>query len=142
MSAVENLEEQVRSLTELVKQLEADNQRLRETSSLEGGPGFFQHSPPQPAEVVLGQLPTERLVCVLREQKCPRFLGKMAVDNMLVEDWIGEARRSLVARAISSLEQALFLYELLDGKAKREIKFSPAADRNDPQRKSNRPSQK
>lgn len=58
----------------------------------------------------------------------------MSIDNISVEDWIEEARRSLVARPMSVHEQTLFLYDLLDGEAKREIKFSPAANRNDPQR--------
>ena len=48
----------------------------------------------------------------------------MAVDNISVEDWIEEAR------PMPLLEQALYLYDLLE--AKREIKCSP--DRNNPER--------
>ena len=126
MSSVENLEEQVRSLAELVKQLQADNQRLCDTQATE------EPAPSsRPDGVAARPTPLERLVCVPRERKCPRFSGKMAVDNISVEDWIEEARRSLTARPMPLLEQALYLYDLLDGEAKREIKFSP--DRNNPE---------
>ncbi|KAL2085708.1 hypothetical protein ACEWY4_019028 [Coilia grayii] len=130
MSSEQSLEDQVRALTELVNQLTADNQRLRggERSSTSSD------SAQVPSSNVAGVTPVERLVCVPRERKCPRFSGKMSVDNMSVQDWIEEASRSLAARPMPRLEQALFVYDLLDGEAKREIKFSPAADRNDPQK--------
>lgn len=130
MSSEESLEDQVRALTELVNQLKADNQRLSggERSSTSSASAQVVSSN------VASTTPIERLVCVPRERKCPRFSGKMSVDNMSVQDWIEEARRSLAARPMPKLEQALFVYDLLDGEAKREIKFSPTADRNDPER--------
>lgn len=130
MSSEQSLEDQVRALTELVNQLKADNQRLS------GGERSSTSSDATqvPLSNVPGTTPVERLVCVPRERKCPRFSGKMSVDNMSVQDWIEEVRRSLAARPMSKLEQALFVYDLLDGEAKREIKFSPAVDRNDPER--------
>ena len=126
----DTLEEQVRALTELVKQLQADNQQLRG----QAGPSNISDSDQDLPNNPTRPTPVERLVCVPRERKCSRFSGKMSVDNMSVEDWIEEAKRSLAVRSMSKLEQALFLYDVLDGEAKREIKFSPAADRNDPQR--------
>lgn len=124
----------MRALTELVKQLQADNQRLRETPPPGEEAGPSRQSPAQLASSVSGQALTERLVCVPRERKCPRFSGKRSVDGISVEDWIEEARRSLSARPASLLEQALFVYDLLDGEAKREVKFSPLVDRNDPEK--------
>ena len=126
----DTLEEQVRALTELVKQLQADNQQLRG----QAGPSNISDSDQDLPNNPTRPTPVERLVCVPRERKFSRFSGKMSVDNMSVEDWIEEAKRSLAVRSMSKLEQALFLYDVLDGEAKREIKFSPAADRNDPQR--------
>ena len=126
----DNLEEQVRTLTELVKELQADNQRLKG----HGGPSNTSDSDQDPPNDPTRPTAVERLLCVPRERKWSRFSGKMSVDNMSVEEWIGEAKRALAVRPMSKLEQALFLYDLLDGEAKREIKFSPAADRNDPQK--------
>lgn len=53
---------------------------------------------------------------------------------MSVQDWIEEARRSLATSPMPKLKQALFVNDLLDGVARREIKFSPTVDQNDPQK--------
>lgn len=68
-----------------------------------------------PSSNVAGTTPVERLVCVPHERKCPRFYGKMSVDNISVKGCIEEACRSLVACAMPKLEQALFVYDFLDG---------------------------
>lgn len=128
--SLESMEDQVRGLTEIISQLKAENQRLRG----QAGPSNTADLDSDPPSSFTTQTPVEHLVCVPRERKCPRFSGKMSVDNISVEDWVEEANRSLTTRRMSKLEQALFLYDLLDGEAKREIKFSPAADRNDPQK--------
>lgn len=135
MSEPESLEAQVRALTDLVKQLQADNERLRGNQpSGDGGPSVTQPSSLTATTSASGQTATERLVCLPRERKCPRFSGKRSVDNISVEDWIEEVRRSLSARPGPPLDKALFVYDLLDGEAKREVKFSPSADRNDPEK--------
>lgn len=65
--------------------------------------------------------------------KFPRSSGIMAQDHMTVEEWVEEARKSLSTQQMSLLEQATFLYDLLGGEAKREIKFISPSDRANPE---------
>lgn len=146
---------QLRALTELVQQLKADNTKLREEVTQRSAPttavsqdnlagqssaqGSTSLSSPSlipsstqdsdrltPAGVV------ERYVYIPRERKCPRFSGKLAQDTLAVEDWVEEARRHLSSRRMPRAEQALTIFDLLDGEARTEVKFRPASDRDDP----------
>ncbi|KAL2098415.1 hypothetical protein ACEWY4_007622 [Coilia grayii] len=137
-----SMEEQLRQLQERVRQLQADNDRLKVSSTPSGGGA-------EPAILVGGSLTgvnvggaatsqtsgtserPERYVYLPRERKCPRFSGKNT-DPLPIEEWVEEARRSLAVRHMSRAEQALFLYDLLDGEAKNEIRFRPSTDRVDP----------
>lgn len=56
-----------------------------------------------------------------RERKCPRFSGDIVQDGLIVEDWVEEAKKSLSVQHTSLVEQATFLFDLLDGEAKREV---------------------
>ncbi|XP_026119499.1 uncharacterized protein LOC113098681 [Carassius auratus] len=133
------MEEQLKVLTELVQQLQTDNQQLR------------QELVRRPVEVVdeaqsassrldVGARPSvnisasERYVYVPRERKCPRFSGRRSVDLLTAEDWVEEVRRSLIVRPVPVAEKALFVYDLLDGEAKAEVKFHPSSDRDDPEK--------
>ena len=127
-------EEQIKVLTELVKQLQTENTRLKdrgnETVNVEA-PGSTSHvaanrSSNSPA-------PERVYVYAPRERKCPRFAGVMVQDGLTVEDWVEEARKSLSVRQTSPAEQAAFLCDLLDGEAKREVKFGSPADRANPE---------
>lgn len=153
----EDMAAQFKALTELVKQLQADNSRLREevttmaaSSSDSVGPlgsstGQFptptipiQSGPSAPSLVnVASPTPApagvpERYVYIPRERKCPRFSGKLSSDSLTAEDWVEEARRHLSSRPMSRAEQALTVFDLLDGEARAEIKFRPVAERDEP----------
>ena len=117
-----SMEGQFRALTELVKQLQADNERLkggRPSPNEEGGERATLASGP------------ERYIYLPRERKCPRFSGQ-ATDPMPVREWVEEARRAVGGRHMSRGEQALFILDHLDGEAKKEIRFRPSTDRSNP----------
>lgn len=126
-------EDQLKALTERIQQLQADNERLRASSAAEGLAGASSvgegstESTAAPASVTRER--PERYVYLPRKRKCPRFSGK-STDILFVE----EARRSLEVCHMSRAEQALFLYDLLDGEAKNEIRFRPSSDRVDPEK--------
>ncbi|XP_076839956.1 uncharacterized protein LOC143484854 [Brachyhypopomus gauderio] len=117
------MDQQLRELREQVQQLQADNERLRAAGS---------PSSSNVAGAALEQA-VDRFVYVPRERKCPRFSGKSS-DLLWVDDWIEEARRSMEVRRMTSAEQALFLYDHLDGEAKAEIRFRSEVERKDPER--------
>lgn len=126
-----DMEEQLRVLAERVQQLQADNERLRSN----GGAGTSASGNATEGSVNLSETRgvTERYVYMPRERKCPRFSGK-PTDVLTVEDWVEEVHRSLESRHMSQIEQALFIYDQLDGEAKNEIKFRPLSERNDPKK--------
>ena len=102
-------EEQIRALTELVQQLKAENNRLKD-----GGNGTVNVEAPGPSSrVVTNNVSSDSTGRVYmyapRERKCPRFVQHTQV------------------------EQATFLCDLLDGEAKREVKFSSPTDRATPE---------
>lgn len=117
MSEPVNMEE---LLTERLQQLEADNERLRVSEMTANSVSDSVANPVQQAgssnTTDYRNPVSERYVFVPRERKCPRFSGKSS-DG------------SLESRHMSSSEQALFVYDHLDGEAKTEIKFRAVADR-------------
>lgn len=154
---VQDLAAQLKMLNELVQQLQAENAKLRAevtqappTAALTTAPVGQQPSPastssgPQSSSnsmsagsnttrsVLSGAV--ERYVYVPRERKCPRFAGKLSQDSLTVEDWVEEARRHLSLRPMSTAEQTLAIFDLLDGEARAEIKFRPASERDDPEK--------
>ena len=125
-------EEQIRALTELVQQLKAENNRLKD-----GGNGTVNVEAPGPSSrVVTNNVSSDSTGRVYmyapRERKCPRFSGDIAQDGLTVEDWVEEAKKSLSVQH-TQVEQATFLCDLLDGEAKREVKFSSPTDRATPE---------
>ncbi|KAL2094491.1 hypothetical protein ACEWY4_009210 [Coilia grayii] len=151
----EDMAAQLQALTELVKQLQADNSRLREevnkmATSTSGNAGSSDDSAgqfPTPATPILSRPPSmvdvapprptptgvaEHYVYIPRERKCPRFSGKLPPDSLTAEDWVEETRRHLSARPMSRSEQALVVFDLLDGEARAEIKFRPISERDEP----------
>lgn len=153
----EELAEQVRALKEMVQKLQSDNEQLREevnrrpahvevNSSSSPGSELGSESttfstgvasaPIQPAPTAVRSVPpsspmTGRYVFVPRERKCPRFSGKASQDSLSIEEWVEKIRRSLEARPMSCAEKTLFVFDLLDGEAKAEVKFRPARERED-----------
>lgn len=132
----QELEERVGLLMEQIKQLQADNERLRQGNvasavAVEQGESSPQESnrpEPNPQEPGSSGL---RYVYVPRERKYPRFSGSSECPS--VEEWIEEVRRCLQVRHMSIGEQAHFVYDLLDGEAKLEVKLRPATDRAKPE---------
>lgn len=136
------MEEELQEFRELVAQLRADNEPLRQEPDYipSGvGQGEASWSPARPAPVVgvppsgsdgqvTGRL-LEHLVVVPRERKCPYFNGK---SGFSVNDWIEEAQACMRARHLSASEQALFfLFDHLAGD-REEIRYRPGIDRGDP----------
>lgn len=131
------MEEELRELRELVVQLKADNERLRQESAraLPGSGASSSHAPdPElvvPPPVVLGANPSERFVFVPRDRKCPRFNGRSGIG---INDWIEEAQACIRARHLSVGEQAFFLFDHLEGEARDEIRYRPDVERGDPEK--------
>lgn len=136
-------------LRELVNQLQAENERLREaavatvtpaasTSSQEGstatapGPASATNSAGSSDPVASSNATstmTERLVYVPRERKCPMFRGRTGIS--LVE-WLEEIQSCIRVRRLPKTEQAFYIYDHLEGEAREEIKYRPRGEREDP----------
>lgn len=129
------MEEEVQQLKELVSQLRADNERLRqEQAAPTGGPGGASSSAfssPTPSAGGAAAAVTERLVVIPRDRKCPVFNGRTGIG---ITDWVEEVQACMRARHLSAADQALFIFDHLEGEAKEEIKFRSAAERGDPVR--------
>ena len=48
----------------------------------------------------------------------------------MVEEWVDEARRTFGAQHMSQSEKTLFVFDLLDGEAKAEVKLRPSGERD------------
>ena len=128
------MEEEMQQLRETVSQLKADNELLRQAraaSPLDPGESVFfpsagasQAPTPNIAAAV-----TERLVVVPRDRKCPMFNGRAGLG---ITEWIEEIQACVRARHLLAADQALFMFDHLEGEAKEEIKFRPSAERRDP----------
>lgn len=126
------MEGELQELREVIAQLRADNERLRqEQAAAATGSGSMpvtsaaSSSAPPPATAPL----VERLVFVPRERKCPMFRGRTGIG---LAEWIEEAQACMRARHLSISDQAYFLFDHLEGEAREEIKFRHSAERGDP----------
>lgn len=125
------MEEEVQQLKELVLQLQADNGRLRRECAASSDPGGSASgstasgsgTPP------LAPTVTERLVVIPRDRRCPMFNGRTGLG---ITEWVEEVEACMRARHLAAAEQALFIFDHLEGEAKEEIKFCSSADRRDP----------
>ncbi|KAI3361630.1 hypothetical protein L3Q82_001997 [Scortum barcoo] len=129
------MEEEMQQLRELMLQLKADNERLRQEQAalLEGSggasssPAPVSNAPSAGAAAVV----TERLVVIPRDRKCPMFNGKTGIG---IAEWIEELQACVRARRLSVADQALFIFDHLEGEAKEEIKFRSSGEQGDPAR--------
>lgn len=125
----------MRELREIVTQLRADNDRLRqEQSSAHPGPSGLSamaSGPPlsTPQSSNEGVAPPERYVFVPRDRRCPKFSGRSSLD---IEEWIEEAQACMQARYMSASDPAFFLFDHLEGEAREEIRYRSDDERNDP----------
>lgn len=122
----------MRELQELVKQLQADNERLRHersrlASDADAGPSTQSTEPPARSE--RGNCGVDRLLFVPRDRKCPMFRGRMGIG---LNEWLEEAQACTRARHLSSADEAFFLFDHLEGEAREEIKYRSAEERGDP----------
>lgn len=121
------MEDEVQQLKELVLQLKADNERLRQERATSSSSVPAGHAPSAGVATAV----TERLVVVPRDRKCPTFNGKTGIG---IAEWVEEIQACVRARHLSVADQALFLFDHLEGEAKEEIKFRSSAERGDPAR--------
>lgn len=117
--------EDLQELRDLIAQLTADNERLRQ----EQAPTLPGPSAPPPTPVPPAAPVTERLVFVPRDRKCPMFRGRSGIG---LDEWIEEVNACMRARRLSTTDQAFFLFDHLEGEARDEIKFRSSAERGDP----------
>lgn len=132
----QELEEWVTQLMERIEQLQADNQRLRQGNvaaaiAVEQGEQSQQEQNQQDLRCQESGSSVQRYVYVPRERKYPRFSGSS--ESSPVEEWIEDIKQCLQVRNMPIGEQAHFVYDLLDGEAKLEIKLRPTADRATPE---------
>lgn len=126
-----SMEDEVQQLMELVSQLKADNERLRqERAASPGGSGGAASSAPpsQAPHAGMAAAVTERLVVVPRDRRCPMFNGRTGIG---IAEWVEEVQACVRARHLGAADQALFIFDHLEGEAKEEIKFRSAAERAD-----------
>ena len=120
----------MQQLKDLVAQLMADNERLRQERSPPGGSASESgpQPPPEPEPRAAPSV-TERLVVIPRDRKCPMFNSKTGLD---IAEWIEEVQACGRARHLSAADQAFFIFDHLEGEAKEEIKYRSSAERADP----------
>lgn len=121
----------MREMRDMIAQLKADNERLRQeqssaasgTSAVPSTSGASSTIPPPACP------PLDRLVFVPRDRKCPMFRGKSGVG---LNEWLEEAKACMRARHLSFVDQAFFLYDHLEGEARDEIRYRSSTERSDP----------
>lgn len=125
------MEGELQELRDLVAQLRADNARLQqEQAAAVPGPSAAPSVPePQLRSSMLTPPAMERLVLVPRDRKCPIFRGRSGIG---LEEWVEETQACIRARHLSTIDQAFFLFDHLEGEAREEIKYRSATDRSDP----------
>ena len=115
-------------------QLKADNEQLRqERDASQAGPSAAAPtlSAPVSTAPVAGANATitERLVVVPRDRRCPTFNGKTGIS---VNDWAEEVQACMRTRRLTAADQALFMFDHLEGEARDEIKYRTSAEQADP----------
>lgn len=124
----------MQSLKDLIAQLKADNERLRQANAITDTNASASTStasssamaPPEPVPIQGASI--ERLVFVPRDRKCPVFKG----GSGNIDEWEEEVRACMRARHLSRADQAFFIYDHLEGDARVEIKHRPSDEREDP----------
>lgn len=129
------MEEELRELRDLVAQLRADNEKLRQEqshaapSSPIAGPSRESTVPSTDQSVGASAPLTERFVFIPRDRKCPIFDGRSGID---INEWIEEAKACIRTRHLSVADQAFFLFDHLGGDAREEVRYRPLSERGDP----------
>lgn len=140
---MDNLDiDELQELRDLVRQLKADNERLRrERSTAEEDPGKGGSRDSEAVSRASDGASTgsggsrhgqsgDRILYIPRERKCPVFRGSTGIG---INDWVEEVQASMRARYLSPLDQAYFIYDHLEGDAKEEIRYRPKLERENPE---------
>lgn len=124
---------ELQELRDLVQQLRAEKEQLlqdQETRAPLADLGLDSGSPVGTSHPTLtDSVSTEHLFYIPRERKCPVFRDRSGIS---VEDWVEKTRATLRTRNMSSVDQAYFIYDHLEGEAKDEIRYRPRAEREEP----------
>lgn len=121
------MEEELQELKEVILKLKAENEKLKQEQMVSPGPSGH----PSTASPATFAPQRERLVVVPRERKCPSFRGRTGIS---LGEWLEEVQACTRSRQLTEVEQALFLFDHLDGEARDEIRFRPREEREDPAR--------
>lgn len=129
------MDDDIQELRELVAQLRADNDRLRQeqaSASTSSAPSVPPTAPSVPTVPSAPSAPvSERLVFIPRERKCPVFRGRTGLG---LSEWREEVQACMRGRRLSRSDQAFFIFDHLEGEARDEIKYRSGAEREDPDR--------
>lgn len=71
----------------------------------------------------------EQLVVIPRDRRCPMFNGRTGIS---IAEWVEEVRACMHARHLSTVDQAYFVFDHLEGDAREEIRYRTSNDRGDP----------
>lgn len=123
------MDTELHELQDLVQHLRTENKRLVEAQTV-----VVRTEPtnlPYDVSSSSGQSsgPHDHLVYVPRERKCPVYRGTVGIG---VAEWVDEVRESMRPRHFTTVDQAYFKYDHLEGEAKNLIKYHPKAEREDP----------
>lgn len=126
------MEEELQQLRDLVLQLRADNERLlQEGAASQAGPSVAASASSVPASNVLpagaSAIVTEKLVVVPRDRRCPMFNGKTG-RHISIAEWTEQLQAGMCACRLSAVDQALFMFDHLEGEARTEIKYHTSAE--------------
>lgn len=127
------MESELQEMRDLVIQLRADNERLRQEQPSVSSPGTSTTNDSdvaaavtRPALASTGAALVDRFVFVPRDRKCPKFSGTSGIG---IEEWVDEAQACMRARCLSLADQAFFLFDHLEGEAREEIRHRPDTDK-------------
>lgn len=128
------MEAELQEMRDLVIQLKADNERLRQERApvelLDPGAASGSASRPVTPSSVDSNIGTvERFVFVPRERRCPKFNGRSGIG---IEEWVEEAEACMRMQTMTVAGRAFFLFDHLEGEARDEIRYRPSMDKDDP----------
>lgn len=109
------MEAELQEMRELVAQLKADNERLRQERApvelLDPGAASSSVSRPvTPSSVDPNVGTIERFVFIPRERHCPKFNGRSGVG---IEEWVEEAQACMRMRTMTLLNKLSFCLIIL-----------------------------
>lgn len=114
------IEEELAQLRDLITQLQTENQQMcQEQEANQPGPSTASTSSSAPGPSSAPAPVTERLIYLPRGRKCPLFRDRTGLG---IGEWIEEVYACIRARHMSPVDQALFIYDHLEGEVREEIK--------------------